>query len=166
MRSDDSIRFSEEQRVRQVWIWGVVCVLAVLAWYAFVQQIVLGKPFGDHPMSDAATWVVFIAVGIALPILLRICTLVTIVDEHGIHIRFTLWPSRTITFDELKHCEPCRYRPMTEYWGWGIRWSPSRGRAYSLSGHLGVRCELVTGRRILIGTQRPDELVAAIRSGK
>lgn len=50
--------FSEQQSFRQtVWIWMIVIPVAfgtsLLMLYGFYQQIVLGEPWGDKPMSDA-----------------------------------------------------------------------------------------------------------------
>jgi hypothetical protein len=37
-----------------------------------------------------------------------------------------------------------------------------RGMAYTVSGNRGVQIELTSGRKILIGSRRPEELAAAI----
>lgn len=49
--------FSEQQSFRQtVWIWWIVLPVAMgtslLMMYGFYQQIVLGEPWGDKPMSN------------------------------------------------------------------------------------------------------------------
>ena len=45
--------------------------------------------------------------------------------------------------------------------GWGFRWGSS-GRAYNLRGNRGVQLTLADGGRLLLGSQRADELAAAI----
>jgi hypothetical protein len=42
-----------------------------------------------------------------------------------------------------------------------VRFGP-RGRAYNVSGNRGVEITLANGKRVLIGSQRSDELAAAI----
>jgi len=37
-----------------------------------------------------------------------------------------------------------------------------KGKAYNVSGNRGVQLELLNGGRILIGSQKPEELVKAI----
>ncbi|HMV90635.1 MAG TPA: hypothetical protein PKA40_13415, partial [Cyclobacteriaceae bacterium] len=49
--------FSEQQSFRQtVWIWMIIIPVAfgtsLLMVYGYYQQIVLGEPWGDKPMSD------------------------------------------------------------------------------------------------------------------
>ena len=42
----------------------------------------------------------------------------------------------------------------------------TRGKAYNVSGNEGVQLELTNGKRILIGSQRADELADAIKRAK
>jgi hypothetical protein len=59
------------------------------------------------------------------------------------------------------------YRPILEYGGWGIRYSPfAKGWAYNVSGNQGVQLELASGKRILIGPQRAEELARAVGEAK
>ena len=58
------------------------------------------------------------------------------------------------------------YRPILEYGGWGIRYTMGRGWAYNVSGNQGVQLELASGKRILIGSQRAEELARAIGEAK
>ncbi len=51
---------------------------------------------------------------------------------------------------------------MKEYGGWGIRYG-MKGMAYNVSGNRGVQLEFETGKRLLIGSQRPEELVSQIQ---
>ncbi len=57
----------------------------------------------------------------------------------------------------------CTYQPLLDYGGWGIRFGRG-GRAYSMGGNQGVQLVLRDSSRILIGSERPDELARAIGS--
>ena len=58
-------------------------------------------------------------------------------------------------------------QPILEYGGWGIRYSPfGKGWAYNVRGNQGVQLELANGQRILVGSQRADELARAIGQAK
>ena len=48
------------------------------------------------------------------------------------------------------------------YYGWGIRWTP-RGWLWSVSGLDAVELSLASGRNFRIGTDRPEELAAAVQ---
>jgi hypothetical protein len=61
----------------------------------------------------------------------------------------------------LKSHEAITYSPLRDYGGWGIR-RGAKGKAYNVSGNHGVRLELSDGKRILIGSQRPEELSEAV----
>ena len=58
------------------------------------------------------------------------------------------------------------YDPM-EYGGWGVRGWPDRyGWAYNVSGNRGVQIEFKNGHRLMLGSQRADELAKAIGEAK
>jgi hypothetical protein len=155
--------YREVQRFRQVWVWVVVLVLAGLMWYATIMQIVLDTPFGGTPMPDIALVMFWFVFGLGLPALFLFGRLVTEVRDDGIYIRFFPfhWSYRRIAFTEMKQVIVREYRPIREYGGWGIR-SGREGKAYNVSGDRGVQMELVNGERVLIGSQRAEELWRAI----
>lgn len=47
--------------------------------------------------------------------------------------------------------------------GWGIRLT-HRGWLYNVEGFDAVKVELVSGKRVLVGTDQPDALVAALKT--
>jgi len=62
------VLFKEVQHVRQPWVWVVVLGIAALQWWGFVQQILLGIPFGSNPAPDAVMVLFLLCFGIALPL--------------------------------------------------------------------------------------------------
>ena len=154
--------FHEEQRFRQPWIWVLVLGIAALQWWAWRQQIWLGQPFGDNPAPDWMLWLFWAAFGIGMPLFFLVLRLVVEVEADGVTLRY--WPlmQRHIYFRQIARCQVEQdYRPLTRYGGWGIR-GLGKDRAYSVAGQQGVRLALHDGSRLLIGTQRPDELALAI----
>ena len=76
-------------------------------------------------------------------------------------------PSGARAFRWPKSCEPRVYRPVLEYGGWGVRYTPfGRGWAYNVSGNRGVQLVMSSGRRALVGSQRPDDLAGAINAAR
>ncbi len=157
--------YREVQRFRQIWIWLIVLTVAGLIWYALITQLFLQRPFGNNPMPDGWLIIFWIIFSLGLPLFVFYCRLITEVREDGLYIRFFPFhlSFRKIAFNELKRCEVRTYNPIREYGGWGIRYGP-KGQAYNVSGNQGVQLELVNGKRLLIGSQRPEELWQAIRS--
>ncbi len=155
--------FIEEQRFRQKWIWLLLGLVAAISWVMFIQQIMFGSPMGNHPTPDLFVWLTFVLFGIGLPWLLFSLRLVTRLEPSQLVIRFRPLLTRKILLRDIASCEALTYRPLREYGGWGIRYSARHGRAYNVSGNRGVQLELVDGHRILIGSQRADELAEVIR---
>ncbi len=83
------------------------------------------------------------------------------VGDAGVRIRMLPFANRTIAPAHITRWEARTYRPILEYGGWGVRFG-TRGRAYSVSGDRGVELTLDNGKRVLIGSQRSDDLAAAI----
>ncbi len=47
-----SSKFREEQGFRQWWIWLILGLVVAVQWWGFIQQIVLGQPWGNKPAPD------------------------------------------------------------------------------------------------------------------
>ena len=158
--------YREVQQFRQVWIWIVVFVVTGSVWYAMVEQLLLQRPFGDRPMPDILLVVFWFIFGLGLPALFFFGQFVTEVRDDGIYLRFSPFHRtfRRIAFTEVKRCEVRTYRPIREYGGWGIRYG-RQGKAYNVSGDRGVQIELLHGKRLLIGSQRAEELWRAVERG-
>ncbi len=162
--------YREEQRFRQ---WWLVLLLAVAAGapvavfgYALVEQLALGRAFGNNPVSNGAL------IGMAVPVLALVgaivlffvvAKLVIEVRDDGLWVSFRPLMRRRIPFDQIKSAEASTYSPIKQYGGWGIRWNPRKGVAYNVKGKRGVQLTLTDGRSVLVGSQRPVELAKAIQ---
>lgn len=155
--------FHEEQRFRQIWIWVLILGVAALQWWGWVQQIVLGQPWGDNPAPDWMMWLFWLLFGIGLPLFFVWLRLVVKVDDRGVTVRFVPLTTRIIRFDQIERCEAVDYKPLRQYGGWGIRGLGSN-RAYNVSGKEGVRLHLRSGDIVLLGSQRARDLALAIDS--
>jgi len=88
----------------------------------------------------------------------------TDIDANRIRVQFGFaFPLyvRNIPLSEIEAASSVTYSPIGEYGGWGIRGMGSRV-ALNARGNRGVLLTLKSGATILIGSQRPDELAAAI----
>lgn len=161
-KHERQVWFHEEQRLTQWWLWAVLGLVAGLAWWAFIQQIVLGQPFGDSPAPDGVVGAVWVAVGLVLPWLLRAARLEVEVDQECVRVQYVPFMKRRVGLDTIRTHEAISYRPLRQWGGWGIRWVPGRGWAYSARGDQGVRLTLLDGRIVLVGSQRAQDLEHAI----
>jgi hypothetical protein len=157
------IDFQEEQGVNMWWVWLAVLVPAAIIANIFVQQIVCGRPHGEHPGPDWLLWVLTIFLCLCVPVLLLILRLTVTVDDHGVHVRYRPFFNRLIPFSEIRAFRARRYRPIREFGGWGIRSGLGKKSAYNAKGDLGVELYLHDMRSIMIGSQRHEELAEALR---
>ena len=161
--------FEEEQRFKQRWLWAMLIVLAASGFsifgYGLIEQLVFKRPWGDRPVSDGVLVLVSIGVVLFVSLMLYLFStfkLITRVDAAGITIRFYPLRSKLISFAEIASCEARTYKPLAEYGGWGIKYGPG-GRAYNISGDRGAQLVMKDGKRLLIGSQRADELASVIK---
>ncbi|HEY1253127.1 MAG TPA: hypothetical protein VGH97_18240 [Thermoanaerobaculia bacterium] len=108
----------------------------------------------------------YLLMGVVLVILLSTLTLrqVTSVAEDGVTVRFGFLYRTRIAFAEIARAEAVSYQPIREYGGWGIR-GLGRRRALNMRGNLGVLLTRRDGSTLLVGSQKPRELLAAIARG-
>jgi hypothetical protein len=127
-------------------------LLAVLAAGAGVVVFASGKAGWSAASSAVLTLLVIVA--------LLFCTLTVRVGGGEIECRYGPGlVSKHIPLGAVQSVRPVR----TEwYQGWGIRLT-SDGWLFNVSGLDAVEVELTDGKRIRIGTDEPQALVAAIR---
>jgi len=152
------ILFKEKQRFTQKWIIVLVSIPLVITIWAIIQQIILDKPFGNNPAPD---WILLISFFVPLLIIFFIfsMTLKTRIDKNGIYYRFSpiQRKERWIKWSSVKDAYVRKYQPIREYGGWGFRVGRS-GKALNTSGNMGLQVVFKDGKRLLLGTQKPDEL--------
>ncbi len=135
--------------------------------YALLGLVVLSgiTVLGLIPISNTARTLLAIFVGMVpsclIVYLLRMTTEIT---PTGILIWFGWIPSyrRVVSLGAITQVEVVAYRPIRDYGGWGIRHCRDGERLLSARGDRGVRVQLADGSRLLIGSQRPEELARVI----
>ena len=140
--------FSEQQGFSRIIINGlfvlVVLLFLALAWQSQTQGLLVGAAL------VAVLWALMLA-----------AKMTTQVVDDGVTIRTLFFINRHISYDEIVTAQSVVYKPLRDFGGWGYRIGPG-GKAYNMSGNLGVQLVLTRERRVLIGSQKPDDLAAAI----
>lgn len=163
---DKPFLFTENQRFRQNLIWVFVLLPATVSFFTLFYHLVLQKKsFGTSRLSDSAGIIILLLIGILLPILFFFTELRIAVTSDGIFVKFFPFHFnwKHIHPEEINSFKDVIYNPILEYGGWGIRYSRN-GKAYNVSGNKGVLLTFKNGKKLLLGTQRPDELKNAIES--
>ena len=154
--------YEEVQRFRQ-WLFVVPIVIAtVVIWWAFFRQVVFDDPTGEQPLPAWLAWVLAFVFGLGLPALGWSMRLITEVRPGLLWVRLSPFRGMRIATKEIASAFVREYSPIREYGGWGVRVSRS-GRAYNAYGDRGVQLVLQDGSKVLVGSQRPDDLLAALR---
>ena len=162
--SENKIIFTEHQYFRQWWLIIILGVLNLLVLYGSVQQIVFGLPFGKNTMSNSGLITLMIFT-IIFTLLLLSAHLHTKLDSSGIYIRFSPFQRKPkfYPWNIIDKVYIRQYNPIAEYGGWGLRfgWS-GKGAAWNVSGNIGLQIEFKDKSKLLVGTQKPQELEKAL----
>lgn len=163
--------YHEEQFIRENWFVllaaPVLLCMVVLQVYGMYQQLYLGKPWGDNPASDTGL-IIFsvttIIVMLLIAILLFRSRLIIEVRGDGFFYSFPILINRTrkINLADIESYVVGKYHPLRDFGGWGIRFGLS-GKAYNIKGKMGLQLVLKNGKKILFGTQHPEELRRAMQ---
>ena len=148
--------FKEEQHVNR---WKVVpVILLAVAGLLF--------SFFRQPDDGASKWfllgMLLLVTGISV-LMLR-AKLETQIDRYAIKYRFfpfiNSW--RRIEKEQITSLEVAKYSPILEYGGYGYRFSIKNGRALNVAGNKGLKIVNLKNKKLLIGTQKPEEMEQAI----
>ena len=150
--------FEERQRFRKGWLWLVIIPLIGLFTFGLITQFILKKAFTDNPVQDFALLGLSVLF-ISLIILFLKIELLTKIDEKGVHYKFYPFHKnfRVIFWDDIEKIYIRKYKPLSEYGGWGMR-NSKNGKAYTVSGRHGLQLALKDGRKLLIGTLKYSQL--------
>ena len=150
---ETEVHFRETLQFRQPWLRGLFGLSALVTLASLAR--------GNRTVREAGRDLLALG-GAAL--LVRVASLTTEVRDDGVYVRFAPFHSsfRRIPFSDLTDVQATGYSPL-RYGGWGIRWSPS-GVAYTVSGKTGIRLEWNGEQSVFVGSDRPDELLAAVQA--
>jgi hypothetical protein len=148
--------FKETQRFTQWWLWLVL----LGSWGSMVFALLM-----DPPNSLVGQ----IAIGIlaiSLPTLFWQMRLTTRITIEGIYVRFIPFhfKEQFYSWESIESAQVRTYNPLLEYGGWGIKYGfNGQGKVYNVAGNQGLQLVFKSGDKLLIGTQQPHEIQAAVR---
>jgi len=145
--------FKEVQRFNQVWLWALLILLDGYIVFHLIYKpgIEVTDKFGLY----------FPPVIIALiNILFFMLRLNTKINEEAVTAKFTLLhlKEKRFKWDEIESAYVRKYNAIKEYGGWGIKGWGFGNIAYNVSGNMGLELELKNGKRVLIGTNKPEKM--------
>jgi hypothetical protein len=132
--------------------------------------IALGEMLTGLGLARGRVWSIEFGLGLALGLVLLMIVIIfllhmtTEVTPTNLRVWFGWLPTyrRIVPIDTVRSVEVVTYRPIADYGFWGIRSGRDGERALIARGDRGVRLELADGSKLLIGSQKPELLAAAI----
>ena len=161
----NEVLFTESQKFKQWWLWLILLGINGLFLFGLFKQVIGGQQFGDKPMSNVGLIVTTVPT-IVLTILFVNFRLDTTITKDGIYVRFFPFhlKFKHYSWDSLTKSYVRQYSPLTEYGGWGLRLGLfGKGTAYNVSGDKGLQLEFTDKKKLLIGTNKPDELTETLK---
>lgn len=160
----DYQRFSETQKFRQWWLWFILAGIKGIMGFFIVTQVLIGQPFGSNVLDNVMLLVGFLFM-LILSLLFFIMKLETRITDTGIAVRF--YPIqlkfRNYRWEDIEQMYVREYSPLGEYGGWGIRYSfTGKGKALNVSGRMGLQLVFKDGKKLLIGTNKPEDLMQVL----
>ena len=161
---NNEILFTERQRFKQWWLWLILLGINGLFVFGIFKQVIGGQQFGDKPMSNLG-----LSITAGLTILLTILfvnfRLDTTIKKDGIYVRFFPFhlKFKHFAWEKLTKSFVRQYSPISEFGGWGLRFALfGKGRAFNVSGNKGLQLEFTDNKKLLIGTNKAEELAAIL----
>jgi hypothetical protein len=153
--------FKEKQRLHTPLVLVMLVLGVGLPGYIAIQQLMLGRRCGNRPMSD---WGVAIVMPAIILLMLALAGLKLETRLYRDRLRIPIFPfaDETLRLSRIARWEVRPYSPLKEYWGWGVRFGNGGDIAYAMKGTRGVQLVMQDGSRVLIGSQRPEDLASAL----
>ena len=151
--------YNKTKRFTQIWIFVLTGTITILLISGFIYQELTHRMFGNNPLSHN-DFIVSISNMIIIDLLFYLVHLSTKIDSNGISFHF--FPLhlkyRVYNWDEIETVYLRKYDPVSDYGGWGIRYSFKEGMAFTTVGNIGLQIVLKNGKKVLIGTQKNGEI--------
>jgi hypothetical protein len=161
MRPNGAVLFREKQSFRLGYAKIALAMPPAALVIISCRQLIWNHPWGNPPMTNAG--LLFLTFFI-LSVYVRLITvrLVTELRPEQLSIAMKgFWRRTRIAIADIRAAAAVEYDAVAEYRGYGIRSGP-RGQAYIASGSQAVQLELRDGRKLLVGSQQPQELARRI----
>ncbi len=161
-----NVLFTERQHFRQWWLW-VILLGADLALFLGVYAHLTGThAVGTDTTSDTVVLALVAVLTLLTTGLFAYLRLDTLIEADAVQVRFFPFhlTFRRYAWADIGKAYVRTYNPIGEYGGWGLRMGiAGRGNALNVAGNTGLQLEFTNGKKLLIGTQNPEELTRVLQ---
>ncbi len=160
--TDMTETFYEKQHVQIWWLKLLIGLLTLGMWVSFVVQIFYGIPVGNNPSPDWMMYPLLLLIGVGFPWFFFTMNLNITVTDKQLVVKYFPFITKKYTREDIGAVKPTTFRPIREHGGWGIKYSADGVWVYTAYGNTGVELTFRDGKRIIVGSQRAEELAKAI----
>ena len=159
--------FIEEQKFTQIWLFlGLTIAFVVVTMPVLKDWDTISKGSFGEIMNNLGGFLVIIFVFV----LFTFFKLKTRIDEKGVYYQYLPFhfSYRFLPWSTIAKCYVRNYNAIFEYGGWGLKFNftKKRGKSFTVKGAVGLQLELQNGKKILIGTQKKEEIQRTIETYK
>lgn len=150
-----NLHFKESQKNKLTW-YSIffICLYGLMFWalYDILKE--------EEDVAAMVSIVFSICLIVFFHIVVIIMRLDVEIDEAKITYRFKPFhvKPRIIYWEDVSDFYIRDYRPVMEYGGHGLKRKMKYGKSFTVSGKKGLQLILKDGKKILFGTQKPQEL--------
>ena len=154
---DSKALFVEKQHFNRILLGGIIFLINIpflfFLWNVFQSGYEYALADGGHA---AITEFFFSVLLLLFLISVRLETKIT---HEALEVRFfpLQLKFRRYKWEQFAEVSLRKYSPLLEYGGWGLR-GLGRNRALNIGGNYGIQLVFHDSSRLLIGTQKQDEL--------
>lgn len=167
----EKVLFKEEQRMhhpRLIMVLPILFFVLVIYLFGFWIRVNYShKAFSFAEVSSIEFLILGVIILSVLGLLLAYahsCFLKTKISNKGIWLSYSPFYKqwKKIDIAKIKSYQVRKYNPFREYLGHGKRDSKTRGKAYTISGNIGLQLYFKNGKKLLIGTQKKQAIEYAM----
>ncbi|SIR24305.1 hypothetical protein [Maribacter ulvicola] len=165
----ERVQFKETQKFTQWWLWLIILAPIVLAVFNIISSVlyVFGGYSPEGSGNVSISWIsgrvsifqfIFILIYILTILFLALSKLKVVVLNNEIKIRHLLFFKKVIGLNDISNYQITNY----DFVGYGIRKTKKYGTVYNVKGKEGVSIILNNGKKYLIGSQKPEQLLKSL----
>ena len=153
--------FQEKQKFTLTWIYWLLSGVAGIFLYVMI-KLLFFRPVGveTQPTGILILFSVIMLIIVGTILFFNMLQLETWIDMECIKINFKPLTTRKIYWGDIQNAEVIQY----QFVGFGVRTSSKYQWIYNVKGNMGLVLSLKNGKKILLGTQKEDELRQFIKS--
>jgi len=159
------VYFTESQRIDQLWLKLLMATVAIISFVPFLLM-------PNQDLWKIETMMIIMGLLFALTFACIITFVVkfeTRITSDGVYYKYPpmVWKWKKVAYEELEDYRFRRYNAFTEFGGLGYKKKLfKKYHAIILKGDKGLELIFKNGKKLLLGTQKPDAMRLALKKAR